>query len=206
MANWNRAVQESDVPNASPFGEGGNQKSVSKAPEQIGVSRPVWAGERLLLARRVGRGSQTIVQGSWLDWSRLKSRLLGEVTDLLPKADLTAVNGDGAADPGRMLAGLPVRLVVGETLAAGAVSPTLRWALQMGWGAVLLAVVAAAFLLQGVMTLSERRAAFVSSVTHELRTPLTTFRMYAEMLARGMVPDASGGRSISIRCSARRSG
>ncbi len=37
---------------------------------------------------------------------------------------------------------------------------------------------------------SERRAAFVSSVTHELRTPLTTFRMYAEMLARGMVPDA----------------
>ena len=70
-------------------------------------------------------------------------------------------------------------------------SPTLRWALQIGWGAVLLAVVAAAFLLQGVMTLSERRAAFVSSVTHELRTPLTTFRMYAEMLAKGMVPDAN---------------
>jgi signal transduction histidine kinase len=46
-------------------------------------------------------------------------------------------------------------------------------------------------LLHGVMTLSERRAAFVSSVTHELRTPLTTFRMYAEMLARGMVPDAA---------------
>jgi signal transduction histidine kinase len=56
---------------------------------------------------------------------------------------------------------------------------------------VLLAVVAAAFLLQGVMTLSERRAAFVSSVTHELRAPLTTFRMYAEMLAKGMVPDAN---------------
>ena len=28
-------------------------------------------------------------------------------------------------------------------------------------------------------------------MTHELRTPLTTFRMYAEMLARGMVPDAN---------------
>jgi signal transduction histidine kinase len=61
----------------------------------------------------------------------------------------------------------------------------------MGWGAVLLAVAASAILLAGVMTLSERRAAFVSSVTHELRTPLTTFRMYAEMLARGMVPDAA---------------
>ena len=45
-------------------------------------------------------------------------------------------------------------------------------------------------LLAGVVALSERRAAFVSSVTHELRTPLTTFRMYADMLARGMVPDA----------------
>jgi signal transduction histidine kinase len=64
-------------------------------------------------------------------------------------------------------------------------------ALWLGWGAVLLATFASAALLHGVMTLSERRAAFVSSVTHELRTPLTTFRMYAEMLARGMVPDAA---------------
>ena len=39
------------------------------------------------------------------------------------------------------------------------------------------------------MRLSERRAAFVSSVTHELRTPLTTFRLYSEMLADGMVTD-----------------
>jgi len=39
----------------------------------------------------------------------------------------------------------------------------------------------------GVVTLSERRASFVSAVTHELRTPLTTFRMYAEMLAADMV-------------------
>jgi signal transduction histidine kinase len=52
-----------------------------------------------------------------------------------------------------------------------------------------LATVALAVLLQGVLALSERRAAFVSAVTHELRTPLTTFRMYAEMLAEGMVPD-----------------
>jgi signal transduction histidine kinase len=51
---------------------------------------------------------------------------------------------------------------------------------------VAFAALAAAALLHGVMTLSERRAAFVSSVTHELRT-----RMYAEMLARGMVPDAA---------------
>ena len=44
-------------------------------------------------------------------------------------------------------------------------------------------------LLWKAVSLSERRAAFVSAVTHELRTPLTTFRMYSEMLAGDMVPD-----------------
>jgi signal transduction histidine kinase len=53
-----------------------------------------------------------------------------------------------------------------------------------------LATLAAAVTLRGVVALSERRGAFVSAVTHELRTPLTTFRMYAEMLAEGMVPSA----------------
>jgi signal transduction histidine kinase len=66
----------------------------------------------------------------------------------------------------------------------------MRWALGIGWGALLLALASSAVLLAGVVALSERRAAFVSSVTHELRTPLTTFRMYSDMLARGMVPDA----------------
>ncbi len=163
----------------------------TQTEEQVGVSRPVWVGDRLLLARRVTSGGATVVQGSWLDWPQLKARLLGEASDLLPKADLVPVSGDAADDPSRMLAGLPVRLVVNESVASVGAGPTLRWALWMGWGAVLLAVAAAAALLHGVMTLSERRAAFVSSVTHELRTPLTTFRMYAEMLAKGMVPDAA---------------
>lgn len=177
--------------NAPPeFPSQKNDRMPEQLPEQVGVSRPVWVGERLLLARRVAASGETLVQGCWLDWPRLKSRLLAEATDLLTQADLVPVNGDAATDPSRMLAGLPVRLVVGETSVAAAAGPTLRWALWLGWGAVLVAVAAAAALLHGVMTLSERRAAFVSSVTHELRTPLTTFRMYAEMLARGMVPDA----------------
>jgi len=70
------------------------QKQVTKAqPEQVGVSRPVWVGDRLILARRVSSGGQTFVQGSWLYWPKLKTRLLGETTDLLPKADLVPVNG-----------------------------------------------------------------------------------------------------------------
>jgi signal transduction histidine kinase len=159
--------------------------------EQIGVSRPVWIGEKLILARRVGGNGATLVQGCWLDWPQLRKRLLAQANDLLPDAELVRADAAADEDPSRMLAGLPVRLVVNEMPSAGELSPTLRWALWMGWGAAALAVLAAAALLHGVMTLSERRAAFVSSVTHELRTPLTTFRMYAEMLSRGMVPDAA---------------
>ena len=159
--------------------------------EQVGVSRPVWIGDRLLLARRVGLNGATVVQGCWLDWPQIKGRLLAEAADGLPGADLIAVKEDSPTDPGRMLAGLPVRLVVNERAVIGTPSSTLQWALWMGWGSVFLATAATAVLLHGVMALSERRAAFVSSVTHELRSPLTTFRMYAEMLARGMVPDAA---------------
>jgi hypothetical protein len=159
--------------------------------EQIGISRPLWFGDQLVLARRVVSGGKTIVQGCLFDWPRLKKHLLEEAADLLPNADLVPADPDSSEDPGRMLAGLPVRLVVGESAANARIGSTLRWALWFGWGGVLFAVAAAAALLHGVMTLSERRAAFVSSVTHELRTPLTTFRMYAEMLARGMVPDAA---------------
>jgi signal transduction histidine kinase len=149
-------------------------------------------GEQLLLARRVQRDGQTYVQGSWLDWSRLRRELLAESADLLPSADLQPVNAENDAEPTRMLAALPVELIVGKTASALAVASTvdapLQWALTFGWTALLLALAAVAALLRGVLALSERRAAFVSSVTHELRTPLTTFRMYAEMLARDMVP------------------
>jgi signal transduction histidine kinase len=59
---------------------------------------------------------------------------------------------------------------------------------------VLVAGAAVAVMVMGVVSLSERRGAFVSAVTHELRTPLTTFRMYSEMLAEGMVADEAKRR------------
>jgi signal transduction histidine kinase len=90
------------------------------------------------------------------------------------------------------LAALPVRLLPGEApFEPDSSVSALRLSLAVAWGCVLLAGLAVAALLAGVVTLSERRGAFVSAVTHELRTPLTTFRMYAEMLAEGMVPDAA---------------
>jgi signal transduction histidine kinase len=85
---------------------------------------------------------------------------------------------------------LPWQLVPGEGPAAtlAAWSP-LHTLLAVAWGCAVLAMLAVALLLGGVVALSERRASFVSSVTHELRTPLTTFRLYSEMLAEDMIPD-----------------
>jgi signal transduction histidine kinase len=165
----------------------------SESPVIEYVSRPVWVGDELLLARRVDRAGQTYVQGSWLDWPRLKTELLAESADLVPDADLAPVRSDEEADPTRMLAGLPVKLVVAAAAPSGATANgrgdgPLQWALAFGWLALGLAMAAVALLLWGVIALSERRAAFVSSVTHELRTPLTTFRLYSEMLARDMAP------------------
>lgn len=173
----------SDLQQAAPF-------DTVAHDEQVGVSRPMWIGDRLMLVRRVMSNGETAVQSTWLDWSRLKERLLSECKELLPQADLVPIKNGESEDPGRMLAGLPVKLVTNELPAIGVLDRSLNLALWTGWGAAALAVLAAAALLYGVMALSERRAAFVSSVTHELRTPLTTFRMYSEMLARGMVPDA----------------
>jgi len=70
----------------------------------------------------------------------------------------------------------------------------VRVSIALAWFCVLLAGAAVALLLHGALSLSERRGAFVSAVTHELRTPLTTFKMYAEMLADGMVPDETKRR------------
>jgi signal transduction histidine kinase len=78
----------------------------------------------------------------------------------------------------------------------------VRFMLAVAWGAVLLAGIAVAVLLNGAISLSERRGAFVSAVTHELRTPLTTFKMYSEMLADGMVRDESQRKSyLTTLCS-----
>ncbi len=181
-----------------------------------GVTRPVWIDGKLILARRVELGDEVLIQGCWLDWPKIKTMLLEELADVLPEADLLPVelsdpdeetgevapNDASEVRPGRMLATLPIQIVVPEvmmSLATGAtnVAPTsltkltpIQISLLIAWTCMILATGAVAILLRGVVTLSERRGSFVSAVTHELRTPLTTFRMYAEMLAEGMVPNA----------------
>jgi signal transduction histidine kinase len=158
--------------------------------ERTAMMMPLWIGDQLILARRVEVGGKELIQGCLLDWPAIDRELRAAVADLLPEAKLSPVAMPAAEDESRRSAVLPIRLEIGALPAVfdATLSP-VRMSLIVAWSSLLLGAVAVAMLLKGVMALSERRAAFVSAVTHELRTPLTTFRMYAEMLAEGMVPD-----------------
>lgn len=165
--------------------------------EREGVSRPVWIGSKLILARRVISGGEVRIQGCWLDWPHIKARLQREVADLFSDIQLFPVTSAENVPPGRSLATLPVQLVVPEPAAEPPVNAAtgryslsaIRISLIIAWCCLLIGSIAVAIMLRSVLALSERRAAFVSAVTHELRSPLTTFRMYAEMLSEGMVRD-----------------
>jgi signal transduction histidine kinase len=168
-----------------------------------GLFKPLWLGSELVLARRVNFADRFVVQGVWLNWTNLKQSLIASVVDLFPSAELRPVLTANTDPQARLLAAIPAQLVIGAASA-----PTLpawspvRTALFVAWLCVLLAAVAVAVLLHGTVSLSERRAAFVSAVTHELRTPLTTFKMYSEMLAEGMVPDETKRKSyLATLCS-----
>jgi signal transduction histidine kinase len=156
-----------------------------------GLFTPVWLGSELVLVRRVDLGGDFVVQGCWLNWSHLKSSLLENIRDLLPGADLQPFAATTGILQPRVLAALPVKLVAAP--AGPAPAPALtpaRVSLLVAWACIAMVGLAVVVLIHGILSLSERRAAFVSAVTHELRTPLTTFKMYSEMLAEDMVPDA----------------
>ena len=161
--------------------------------EIIGVAPllPIWVGDELLLIREVKMSRSTRYQGVWLDRAKVEAEFLAQIPSDLACAQLQAVMpGEMQDEDPLALVSLPWKLVqgpIGDINYEG-MNP-LRTILIAGWIAALLALLALYLLLRGVMKLSERRAAFVSSVTHELRTPLTTFRLYSEMLADGMVTD-----------------
>lgn len=160
-----------------------------------GITRPLWMGDKLLLARRAQVNGTEYVQGCWLDWPGISDWLLSEIRDLLPEASLEPIRNRPDPNNPRQLAALPIRLSPGDIALASEDGATpIRSSLLIAWACVILAVGAVIALLTGTVSLSERRAAFVSAVTHEMRTPLTTFRMYTEMLTGGMVPDETKRR------------
>ncbi len=162
-----------------------------------GIMSPFWIGETLFLARRVDSPAGTLLQGCWLDWERIQKMLRDEISDLLPEVTFLPVTNSDELRIGRTLATLPVQLEIDRERLWGMLDLPVNGpgpgsgigrALVFAWACLGVVAIAGAFLLQGLIQLSQRRGAFVSAVTHELRTPLTTFRMYAEMLAEKMVP------------------
>ncbi len=168
-----------------------SKTGTGKAVEtRTGVLAPVWVADKLVLARHVQVGSHEMIQGCWIDWLKARSALLATIADLAPGSDLIPERGLFDPAEGRTLAALPLRLVPGRVQAAPEDDRSpLLFSLTVAWSCMLVAVLSVGFLLHGAISLSQRRAAFVSSVTHELRSPLTTFRMYTEMLAEGMAAD-----------------
>jgi signal transduction histidine kinase len=155
------------------------------------IMKPLWLKENLFLVRRINVKGQEYIQGCWMDWNALKSWMLDSISDLLPNATLKpSLPGSGNGKE-RMLATLPVILNPGQVPVPEktGLSPIV-FVLLIAWICVLIAAGSAGMLLFGTISLSERRAAFVSAVTHELRTPLTTLRMYTEMLSEGMIEDS----------------
>lgn len=212
-----RNVQSfAEPPQAKAGQPAGEERLASEAAEpsapvpdveqvRTGPFRPIWlarpSGEpELLFIRSVRIGAAETVQGFWVDWPGLRRALLATSQDLLPGAELLPLLSEagatpvsrslGAAERGRLLAGVPA-LLVPRVIDADAIYglTATRTVLIIAWLAVVAAVVAIGLVLRASLSLSERRGRFVSAVTHELRTPLTTFCLYSQMLADGMVPD-----------------
>jgi len=153
-----------------------------------------WVGGEMMLLRQISNGSDAAnerLQGVWIDWQVLAAQLLREIPDLLPNARLEPGMDESAIGDPLTLVSFPLRLnreFVPLPVEAMA-KVTFGMPLRIAWFAVIFALFASGLLAAGIMRLSERRASFVSAVTHELRTPLTTFRLYSELLERGVVKE-----------------
>ncbi len=146
----------------------------------------------LVFLRRAVADGEEKFSGFVIDWPGLRERLLSEIRDLIPSADLgpepTVAAAAGARELG--LANAPVALRAPRPSAAAAPGITaVRAALAVAWIAAIGGMAAVGLTLRKSIDLGERRRRFVSAVTHEMRTPLTTFQMYSEMLADGIVRD-----------------
>lgn len=158
----------------------------------VGTLTPRWietGGEpRLVLVRDAIVNGERVVQGVELDWESLRADLLESIGDVLPGSTLVP-SGTNRADAYRM-ATIPVTLIPPPppALPGWSWSPA-RVGLVVTWIAIIATIIAVGAVLRAAIVLSQRRGRFVSAVTHDLRTPLTTFRLYAQMLADGMVSD-----------------
>lgn len=155
-------------------------------PVQRSQLRAMWLYDELILFRTSRGGGCELTVLNWPEWEKLLTSQLGSLESrvrLLPVHQGTQTGSDAVNE--RQMVSLPIRLE------ARFEEPEVSWpqSLFVVWGLLLLAGIAVGWLMAETLSLSERRAAFVSAVTHELITPLTTFRLYSEMLSDGLVTD-----------------
>jgi len=211
---WQRSQREFLLRQDSNFSnnpnvrfEGSLLPSLFSGEATAAVLVPLWldapdaAGSpRLVFLRRVQETGEERVQGFLVDWDRLREELLQQVADLFPSATLVPFLG-AEPDPeteGHLLASLPARLeAVPRPLAPGPTMTPARVTLAVSWITALTALLAVGRTLRASIDLGERRRTFATTVTHELRSPLTTFRMYSEMLAEGMMPEAKRAKYLA---------
>jgi hypothetical protein len=165
-----------------------------------GVFKPLWVGSERVLARRVNFADRFVVQGVWLNRTNLRQSLVVSVKDLFPTAEILPVLSMNTDPQARLLASIPARLVTGPALLAEMPNwSPVRTALVVAWLCVLLAALAVAVLLHGTVSLSERRAAFVSAVTHELRTPSRRSKCIPRCWPKAWCRTKQSARAISRR-------
>jgi signal transduction histidine kinase len=153
-------------------------------------------GPALILYRSASLQGRKFIQGSLLDWPRLRRALAAEVQELLPEVQLlpkpeaekrrAAAAGDVIEDEMSILPVVLRAAGVPGSMAWHRITP-VRTALLITWGVALLALLVTGVAVRGMGDLARRRMNFVSAVSHELRAPLTALRMYLDMLAEGMI-------------------
>ena len=177
----------------------------------VGPLIPLWLVDpatgtdyELVFVRRLEALGKEFLQGFFGDWPRLEERLLAEILELVPGAELIRVSpGSVPVEPRRRyLANLPAQLVAGAAPSPAAPgASSARVILGLAWLMTIGAALTIGITLHKSIELGERRKRFVSSVTHELRTPLTTFRMYSDLerrtRGRSRPTSRSSGRSYA---------
>lgn len=154
---------------------------------------PVWIDRQLCLIRWVPFEDGGQIQGCVLHWERIRDRLTRLVEDDFENRPtlVPVLTEFPRRDPSRFSSWLPLQMELTPVVTLDRPYPSDGgWVLLgLGWLFLLITCAAVGLLLHTVLRMSNRREAFVSSVTHELRTPLTTFRLYADLLAKAPDPE-----------------
>jgi signal transduction histidine kinase len=176
-----------------------SEDSFSTHQATVSPFKAIWRKDQLFFWRTIQHPNKNIKQGAWLDHSALTRNLLTQIEDLLPSAHLAPISLAEKVDNPLALVSLPFLLVTNEnTLQPPIATPKLDQSLLIAWAGALIALLACAVLIRGIMRLSERRASFVSAVTHELRTPLTTFQLYTDILQNNILTKEKNQTYLSV--------